>query len=356
METDTVEGRTVIRNASAPAPGADGELELSALWSQDPGANLAEIESWEPEPEIRVEDSLVFVSDPVKDVVQVRRARSGELVSVIDGTGTRTGRIDSLHSLSVSDSLVAVGDRGAIEVYGMRGDQRARLPLSGRLLDLYGIDGGRFVARTYASGVAWIVYTPARDSAVSRIRGFRAGSVTRKQAGAGACWMRDGVAGRLLSASCTHPVILEFDSKGGVRREISVDLPAVKSSSEELQEVRDQLALQLEQAGRDPTDEVRRALQEREVRRHTLKKRFRAVRKDPTTGRIALLEQTPDYMGGGTATVHLFDSDGRYRSRRSFDAHWIDFDFASDRLYALRVRGGSGGAELVAYRTRVVGR
>lgn len=348
----------MVRNASAAAPVAEDEegFGLSTLWDQELGRSLAEIEAWEPEPEVRVENSLVFVSNPVADVVEVRRARNGDLVTVIDGSGAPSGRIDSLHALSVSDSLVAVGDGSEVVVYGARGRERARQPLSGRLLNMYGIDEGRLVVRTFASGVRWIVYAPGRDSTVSGTRQLGAGSVTRKQARADGCWMRDGVAGGLLSASCTYPIILEVGLDGGVRREISVDLPAVKSSNEELQAVRNQVSRQLEQAGRDPTDEVRRALEEREVRRHTLKKRFRAVREDPASGRFALLEQTPDYMGGGTAAVHLFGSDGRYLSRRSFDAHWIDFDFASGRLYALRVRRDSASAVLVAYGTQGLGR
>lgn len=198
-------------------------------------------------------------------------------------------------------------------------------------------------------------YSPSRDSAASEVPRPAANSVSRSEARAGACWKRDGTAGGLLAVSCTYPVIVEIDLEDGVRREITVDLPVVKSSSQELEAVREQISLQLEQSRREPTDEVRRALQEREVKRQKLKKRFRAVRDDPVTGRIALLEQTPDYMGGGPATIHLLSSRGEYMAREGLDEEWIDFDFASGRLFALRRDSDGQGVEVVAYRAQAGG-
>lgn len=354
VETDTLGGRPVVRNPAEPA--GSGGLELSRLWTREAPDRLSRIEAWEPEPEVRLRGARLFLSDPVADRVEVRDAADGSEEAVLDGRSGPDGSLDSLHAMAVSDSLVAVGDRNAIEVYRAGGGSAGRLEVSGRLLDLHGLDDGRFVARAYAGGVAWLRYGPGRDSAVARLPDLSAGSSARSEAGPGGCWNRDGTARGLLASSCTHAVLLEVDLRGRVEREIVRDVPPVESSSEELEAVRDQVDRQLEQAGREPTRSVRRALQDREARRHRLKKRFRAVREDPSTGRIAVLEQTPDYMGGGTATVHLFGPSGRYRAAASRDEEWIDFDFDAGRLVALRAGTDGSGPELVSYRVEIAGR
>lgn len=351
VDKDTVAGRPVVKNSAAPA----AEGELTQLWEQRLASSFGTIEAWEPEPEVRVAGDRLAVSNPVSDRVQLRRVSDGGLDSRIGGSGSaEEGRIDSLHALAASDTLVAVADRDSIEVFGLDGGRVDRLAVSGRILDLYGSGEAEFIARAFTgSSTAWMRYAPLNAPRAEPLPPMAAGSSTLKEARARSCWQTDGGAASMLLVNCTYAVILEMGYGGAVSREITVDLPPVRSSAEELDAVRRQVGLQMEQAGREPAPEIRKAILDREARRHELKKRFRAVRRDPATGRFAVLEQTPDFMGGGPATVHLFGADGVYLAELRVDDSWIDFDFEDGRLYVLRHGPSDGGVELAAYRSTV---
>ncbi len=66
--------------------------------------------------------------------------------------------------------------------------------------------------------------------------------------------------------------------------------------------------------------------------------------------RIILVEQLPEELGGGPATLHVLDSDGRYLARHTF-SHRIGSVAASDTLLVvMAVDGEMGLRHLEAYR------
>lgn len=156
----------------------------------------------------------------------------------------------------------------------------------------------------------------------------------------------------MLVASCAHPLVIDVGHDGRPTREIELGLSPDSSSEEQLRAVREQVAMQVEAAGMEPTRRALDAMQERETRRHPLVKKYRGARRDPVTGSVALLEQVPDYMGWGDATIHLLDREGVYRARLEFDESWYDFDVRDGRLYALRRRPSGDGVRVVAYDIR----
>src|SRR5690606_32044563 len=134
--------------------------------------------------------------------------------------------------------------------------------------------------------------------------------------------------------SCAIPHILQLDAEGRLLREFTVERePDIISDAEreaEIERVRESVA----GTPGIPPAMIQRVVQiKRDESR--IRRSFRAVREDPDTGVLAIWEQNPDELGGGTATLHLFSDSGIYLAEVPFDRAWVDFDLAGSKLFAL---------------------
>lgn len=349
---DSVRGRLVVRSPGEPALER-GAVELTREWSRSAGQHLGRIRSWEPEPELRAVAGRIVVSDPVRDRLVFRRGSDGERVLVLPERGRRSVEFDSLHALAGADSIVAVADGRTIRVFDPGGRSVDERSVSGFIVNLYATSRGSLLVRTReALELGWLQLTPGAEEKERRLPSLTGRSVVWPEARQDGCWMRDAAAESIVAASCTYATILELGLDGEVRREFALELPPVESSEEELRAVERNVARQVQEGGREVTPRVLEAMQKREAGRHRLKKRFRAVRRDPTTGRLAVLQQTPDYMGGGAGTLRLFGSEGRYLAAKDLERQWIDFDFADGSIYALVVGSSGERVRVAAYELR----
>ena len=340
---DTADGHVAVRNPAQPVERNGDPWEVELRWAESLQSDPGNVRSWHPEPEIRASSAGVVVSVPGARALTVRSPESGALERVIDPSGEGPGRLDSLFAMAATDSFIAAGDSDGIELFRFDGEAAGRLDVEGRPTDLYGAGGQGIVAEVFdGAGLAWVRYgDPGAEG--RRYPALRPSVASRPGANRLRCWKRSADRTGAVVSSCAYPVLAEMDHEGRVRREISLGVTPDSASEAELDAVREQVALQVEAAGMDPTPDALRGIQEREARRHALVKKYRGARRDPVTGSIALLEQVPDYMGGGEATVHLFDRDGVYRARLEFDEFWYDFDVRDGRLFALRRASGDDG-------------
>lgn len=144
-----------------------------------------------------------------------------------------------------------------------------------------------------------------------------------------------GVATTAATILRTHCVLLRFQvvsDSGRVVREITVDRPAVHSTSAELDAYEHRMRQSLAEVGLPP------ALAEQMIAdfrdRHRIKRLCYSIRHDAEIGRYWILEM-PEEFGGGPATLHLFDEAGIYLTRLTFDREWADYDAADGRVFAL---------------------
>lgn len=323
-------------------------------WSEplrvDPGA----VESWHPEPEVRATAEGVVVSVPGAGALTVRDPDSGSVQAIVDPSGGGARRLDSLFAMAATDSFIAAGDADGIELFRFDGGAMDRLPVSGRLTDLYGAGVRGIVAERFTgAGLAWTRYGGA-GTAGTPYPSLSVSAISRSGANRSGCWKKSGGGEGMLVSSCAYPVVIDVHHDGRVAREIELGMTPDSSSEEQRRTVREQVAMQVESAGMDPTPQALDAMQDREARRHPLVKKYRGARRDPVTGGIALLEQVPDYMGWGEATVHILDREGVYRRRLEFGESWYDFDVRDGRVYALRRRASDEDirTEVIAYDIR----
>ncbi len=354
---DTVANRAVVRNPPDPLLD-ESAVAVRELWARPLDWSSEGRRLWEPGPEVRAGDGRVYVLDPVHERVEVRAPGDGRRVRHVhpdDAWDVQPFR--GSHALAVTDGSVVVADTSSIVVLdGADGSLLRHVSLGRRnVLDLYGASDGSFVVFAYGgSGATWWHFEdPKAEGEPFRPPITR--SETHPEAARSECWKVDGLDDGLLLVSCAHPVWLRFDRASEIVREVAFGRPPVEPTEEQREAVREAARERARHRRPDAGEELLRRLVEREERRHPLVKKHRAPRLDPTTGRIAVLEQTPAYMGGGNASLLLFSEEGRHLATKEFGRHWLDFDFRDGIVYAITRREGSARPELVAYELALAG-
>ncbi len=155
----------------------------------------------------------------------------------------------------------------------------------------------------------------------------------------------------ILRVDCALLRIQLLSDVGAALKEITVDRAPEISTDAELDAFEGRIRGLLGRMGAR-ADEVDRMVREQRED-HRVKRIFRGIRHDAETGRYWVREQAPEDFGGGPATLHLFDEDGVYLARLTFDRAWTDFDAAGGRVYALEQDPETDLASLVAYRVEV---
>ena len=347
---DTLEGRVVVRNTGAPLL-SESDVRTRELWSLPLAWSEDARHLWEPSVQVRVSDASVYLLDPVHQHLELRAARDGELERSVHLSAGEAGEaLVGVHALAVSDESVIVADSFTIAVFDRELRPVGRFSPGRRVLGLYGTGGGRFLAFTYGgTGARWLSYRGA-DSAGRSHPPPITRSETHPEAARSECWKPEGYGGGLWLVSCAHPVLVRFDDGGELRREVSFDRPPRAPGEDEVEAVRAAARRRAKVRRPDLGREIVDRLVAREVRRHPFVKKHRAVRYDTATGRMAVLEQTPDYMGGGTATVQVFTEEGVHLAELTFGRKWLDFEMIDGVLYAVSLGEESSVPSLTAHR------
>lgn len=354
---DTVANRVVVRNP----PNAlldERAVAVRELWARPLDWSFEGRRLWEPGPEVRAGDGRVYLLDPVHERVEVRAPGDGRRVRYVhpdDAWDVQPFR--GSHALAVTDGSVVVADTSSIVVLDGGDGSLLRHVSLGRqnVLDLYGAGDGSFVVFAYGgSGATWWQFEGAKAEG-EPYRPPITRSETYPEAARSECWKVEGLTDGLLLVSCAHPVWLRFDRASEIAREVAFDRPPVEPTEEQLEAVRQAARERARHRRPDVGADLLGRIVEREVRRHPLVKKHRAPRFDPATGRIAVLEATPAYMGGGNASLLLFSEDGRHLATKEFGRHWFDFDFRDGIVYAITRQEGSPRPELVAYELALAG-
>lgn len=352
---DTVGAGVVVRNPPEPLL-ADDAVRVRERWLRPLGWSADQRHLWEPGPVVRARDGRVLVLDPVRGVVEVRAAADGRHLHTIEPDSAGDGEpFAGTHALAVTGRSVVVADTHRIALLGPEGGPHRRLSLEERVIDVYGAGDGAFLVYAFGgSGARWRLYTEA-DSAGAPYRPPITRSETHPDAARSECWKVEGLSDGLMLVSCAHPVVLRFDRASQIVREVAFPCPVVEPSEEQVEAVRAAARTRATERRPGLAPRTVERLVEREVRRHPLVKKHRAVRHDPSSDRFAVLVQTPDYMGGGTASLLLFAGDGKHLATLEFRRQWLDFDLRDGVVYAVARDPGSMDTVLVAHELQLEG-
>lgn len=338
-----------VRNPARPLFGTDA-VGRRELWRRPLGREMAARRSWEPPPAVRLSGGELFVLDVQGGRVRVLDPETGARLRTVGDPGRGDGSVFFPRDLAVTDEAIVVAEETGLEIFARDGSFLRRIPVDEQALHVYSLGGAAFLSFEFTgSGIRWVRRDSAR--AEGERHAFEAlGGLERPDAFEIDCWSLDGAGDGFFLLSCFEPLLVRFDEEGGLERQVLIaDVPPEESSPAELdvlrREARErQLALDMGVA-RD----VAESLVERDVARHRHKPKYRQVRHDPDRGLVAVLEQTPEFMGGGNAVVHFLTAEGAYLARTRFDRHWLDFALAGSRIYAVAREPGSGEMVAVAH-------
>jgi len=160
-------------------------------------------------------------------------------------------------------------------------------------------------------------------------------------------------AGGAAQMRFTTPQIQIFDTGGGLRRELRIDMPIEVVSESERESALSDLERSLVGRGLPPPFVEQNLVVMRE--RWRVKCRFGPLRFDRSRGFAAFLEQNPSEFGSGNARLHLLSGDGVYMAEVAFPEPWRDFTVDDGVVYALARHPVTDVITLRAYRLDLPG-
>jgi len=338
---DTTGAVPVVRNPSLPV-ASPGNVSVKQSWVVD--SHPLDIEGfWENPVQVRVVGSSIAVLDaPAHKVHMV--SMDGERMGAFGREGEGPGELNRPVSiLHIADSVVVVdGGKGTLEVFLPAGAYLksvffGRMTFGGiRLgtdrvlfLGMLGNEGGWTVCGLDGSLSSIEIEAPVFSPFPEECRTFG--------------WATESFFG----LSCSVPAVQEYDENGTIVREILIDREPESTPEAELEQHLDRVRRVMSQSGM-PLEMIQRQVEsQREIYR--VRRKYKAIRFDEVTRLLAVLEQNPDDLGSGNATIHLLSGSGVFLATVPFERSWIDFDFADGRLYALTRDPATDLASLTAF-------
>ncbi len=326
---DTVGSSVVVHNPTEPMRAADG-VGLREVWRlRDPVD--ASGNPWEDPRRVEVSGDSAYILDRLGRKVLIVDVNSGSLIGNLGREGGGPGEFEGPIDLAVLADTVIVLDAGkrTLEFLHPDGQHIKSLNLnavgfsihifepSTLLLTYLGSDGGE-LARLWPDGSHEVIRIADSLGVTADI------ASCRHYASGGAAVFR---------SSCTVPYIQVFTETGVLHREVVIDREPEERSDVELGDYIDELRSSMSAAGLSPAIIQEQTRRQRE--RMRLKRIFHTVRRDPSTGLLALWEQEQAEFGGGPAAVHLFSEDGVYLSMVRAGESWVDFALDRSVIIAL---------------------
>jgi hypothetical protein len=338
---DTTGFVPVVRNPSLPV-APPGDVSVRQSWVVDPH-QLDTKGFWENPVQVRVVGSSVAVLDaPAHKIHMV--SLDGHWTGSFGREGEGPGELERPVSiLHIADSIVVVdGGKGTLEVFRPGGAYVksvffGRMTFGGIRL---GTDRVLFLGMLENEG-GWTVC--GLDGSLSSIE-IEAPVFSPFQE---ECRTFGWATESFFGLSCSVPAVQEYDENGSIAREILIDREPESTPEAELEQHLDEVRRVMSQSGM-PLEMIQRQVEsQREIYR--VRRKYKAIRFDEVTRLLAVLEQNPDDLGSGNATIHLLSGSGVFLATVPFERSWIDFDFADGRLYALTRDPATDLASLSAF-------
>lgn len=341
---DTISGVEIVMNPETPLLDAADRPEAREVWrTTDTGAEGY----WASPNRIAVGHGLVYVLDPGAAYVYSVDRQTGEGVGTMGGEGDGPGELQRPFDIGVLGDRVLIGNSGGprIDLFSSDGsyDRSLRIDFlpfgmevtgDGRLM-LTGLEQGSGITRLLDLDGKTTPYEAPDSSLV--VAELDYDSCPR--------W-GTGPSG-LFRAYCRLLAFQQLSAVDGLTREVRVAGSPVRATDAELRYMEQQLREMVAETNLSAAEAdrfINGRLEEARV-----KAVYAGIRGDPVTHRIYVLEQTPEVLGGGHASLNVFDRGGRYLARISFDSRWRDFRVVDDRVLALTEDPDLGIVSLVAY-------
>jgi hypothetical protein len=323
---DTVAGVPVIRNPSTPVhpPGA---VTLTEVWSQaGPATGLV----WEQPRNLAAGPEGIFILDRSARRILRLDAATGVGIAAFGREGDGPGELRSPARIVLQDGDVVVLDlsRRTLERFGPDGSHRSSMQPNAILFSIEPLGPDRFLAPAFGT-----------DAPLNVLRGDSLYPVTPPDplvgidAGFASC-ERFFTFGELpVRLSCTRPFFQLFTTAGRPVREVFLDRGPELRSDAEIATYLDGIRQTLAESGESAAMIDAFVAGQRE--RHRMRRPWQRVERDATTGLTVLLEQEGEDFGGGPATVHLFDGEGRYLAAVERAEAWWEFALLDGDIIAL---------------------
>jgi hypothetical protein len=345
---DTVAGVEVVRNpATAVVPGARVDL----LWEQHgpQAADVDESPQWEQPVAIVAGGSEVFVLDRLASRVHALAQSDGRVLRTFGRPGQGPGEFEGAFGIAVVDDSVIVGSSGtaSLEVFHREGGYGRRIPLGQIGFRINTLPGRRLLLSGYAGAGSspWTVWSLNEGTPPQPLM-LPDTSVTGEELFS-SCLPSAAVGESIVRVACRTPELVVYTASGRTLREIRVAVEPEITPDSELTPMIERLRNRLGEVL--PPEQVR-AFTDEMLERYRVKPKYMMVRGDVGSGLYAVREQNPDDLGGGPATLHIFDATGVYLSALAFERAWLDFDVRNGVVYALAEDAATGLAATVAYR------
>jgi hypothetical protein len=326
---DTVGSSVVVHNPTEPLEAGDG-VGLREVWRLrnplDESGN-----PWEDPRRIEVSGDTAYILDRLGYKVLMVDVNTGALIGNLGGKGGGPGEFEGPIDLAVLADTVIVLDAGKRTL--------EFLHPGGQHLKSVNLNGIGFSIHIFEPSTLLLTYLGSDGGELARLRPdgnretIRIADSLGATAGIASCRHYSSGGAAVFRSSCTVPYIQIFTETGVLDREIVIDREPEDRSRAELDGYIDELRSSMLAAELSPAIIQQRERRQRE--RMALKRIFRRVRRDASTGLLALWEQEQDEFGGGPAAVHLFSEDGVYLSLVPAVEPWVDFALDHSAITAL---------------------
>ena len=301
---------------------------------------------WQDARALAVAGDTVFVLDRMAARVYVVRASDGRWLATWGRKGRGPGELARPADIMMLGATVGVldGGKGTIE----------RFAPDGASLDPVRLPGITFTARPLDS--MRLVMAGMRDPEVFRIGGQATTlefepPVALPEGPPQGCRRLGQVGGIIVRLSCIQPHIQMLDTLGRGIREITLAREPVQTEDTVLQRFTTEIRQMMASTNLSSAQIDQQVTSTREAYR--FHRRWRELLRDPSSGMLALWEQTPEDLGRGAATIHLLRENGEWLATLPFTESWTAFEIAGGTIYALSRDPDTDVARLVAYRLRI---
>jgi hypothetical protein len=360
FRVDTLGGVEHTVAADAPVQGDQG-LEL--LWQAPSEAEVREGSAWANPTRIAVNDRHVAVLDPQLSRVHLFTPE-GERSASFGRRGEGPGEFSRPATLEVYGDSVLVMNAFAsppFQWFGPDGSYLGALgaPIDGVGAAAYFLDRAGILRQvvdleaTATSAMGWelMEFSGARH----RVELPGDHSLQPQDAeGGSTCW-RHGTAGAgFLQLACALPLVRIVDARGRVLREHRIDRAPQRTPDHLVEAAIERIEAEMRGSAEDVPAAMAGPMIERLVASVREQLAWMPIMHSAAGSRsghrIVLVEQLPEEIGGGGATLHLLDAEGRYLLRHDLGRPVRSLALSDAQLVVLVQDPDTGLRRLEAYR------
>ncbi|TVP56333.1 MAG: hypothetical protein EA351_08065 [Gemmatimonadales bacterium] len=360
VRVDTLGGieHTVVEDH--PERGDEG---LEFLWRAPDEATVFEGTEWSNPTRIAMSEDHIAVLDAQAARVHLFTP-DGQRNGSFGRSGEGPGELSNPTGLGIhGDSILVTSMMGtpALQWFGLDGSYRGHaggagagviaaahfLPGTGILRQVLVMGGG-------GSGPSWEYVDLDDERHPVELPGNHSMQPHVADGGDG-CWRRGTAGPNLVEVDCSFPLVRLIDTRGSVVREHRIDRAPQRTPEDRIEQAIDGVtgSIRVSGGGEIPQamlDQLMTQQEERLRQQYAWTPVISMVTGSTSGSRIVLLEQIPESLGGGPATLHVLDSDGRYLARHRLDDR-VRSIAASDTLLVVMVQDDEIGLRhLEAYR------